>query len=125
MCKHVSFTCNSDGNDDKNLNRLALTKDTEDWKLYKAGTAAKSRRSSRLGNSRTISDGWFHFAVKVNFEGKCSGIKNRSAVLAVAQVMLDLAAYFGCEPAFQIFADQTNRSLTRHAHGRPPVPNSH
>jgi len=49
--------------------------------------------------------GGFHFAVKIDFEGKCCSVKNCAAVLAVAQMALDIARNFGCQPAFQVFAD--------------------
>ena len=38
---------------------------------------------------------WFHFAVKIHFEGKSGGIKNCAAITAVAQMTLNLAANFG------------------------------
>jgi hypothetical protein len=62
---------------------------------------------------------WFHFAVKIHFEGKSGSIKNRAAITAVTKVALDFASNFGREATFQIFADQTDRCLTRHAHCGP------
>jgi hypothetical protein len=47
----------------------------------------------------------FHFAVKINFEGQSGGIKNSTAIMAIAQVALDFAPNFGRQPAFQVFAD--------------------
>jgi hypothetical protein len=49
--------------------------------------------------------GGFNFTVKVDFEGKRCGIENRPAVLAITQMALDVARDFGCQPAFQVFAD--------------------
>jgi hypothetical protein len=68
---------------------------------------------------RAISRDWFHFAVKIHFEGKSGGIENRAAITAVTKVALHLAGNFWRQATFQIFTDQTDRSLTRHAHCGP------
>ena len=47
----------------------------------------------------------FHFAVKINFEGQGGGIKNRSAIVAVADMALKFARNFRRQSTFQIFAD--------------------
>ena len=75
------------------------------WKLYREVAIPKSKRSNRLGNASAIRRGRFHFAVKINFEGQGCSVKNGAAILAVAQVALDFARYFGRQPAFQVFAD--------------------
>jgi len=49
--------------------------------------------------------GGFDFAVKIHFESKCCGVKHRAAVLAVAQMPLDVTSDFRCQAAFQVFAN--------------------
>jgi hypothetical protein len=47
-----------------------------------------------------VSWGSFHFAVKIDLEGQGGGVKNRAAILAVAQVALDIASDFRSQTAF-------------------------
>jgi hypothetical protein len=47
----------------------------------------------------------FHFAVKIDFEGKSSGVKYCPAVLAITQMALDVARNLRCQPTLQVFAD--------------------
>jgi hypothetical protein len=47
----------------------------------------------------------FHFAVKVDFEGEGSTIKNRPAVLALAEVALYFAGDFRGQASLEVFAD--------------------
>jgi hypothetical protein len=61
----------------------------------------------------------FHFAVKINFEGQGGGIKNGPAVVAIAKVALDFAPHFGCQPAFQVFANKSDCSLAGNTHDCP------
>jgi hypothetical protein len=46
-----------------------------------------------------------YFAIKIDFERECSSVKNGPAVLAVAEVALDVTSDFRGQPAFQVFAD--------------------
>jgi len=47
----------------------------------------------------------FHFAVKIDFEGKRSSVKYCPAVLAVTQMPLDVARNLRRQPTFQALAD--------------------
>jgi hypothetical protein len=47
-----------------------------------------------------VSWGSFHFAVKIDLEGQGGGVKNRAAVLAVAEVTLDFACDFRRQTTF-------------------------
>jgi hypothetical protein len=77
------------------------------------------RKYRGLGNVRAMDRNWLHFAVKIDFEGKGSSVENRAAITAIAQVALHFAGNFWCQATFQVFADQTDRTLTGHAHGGP------
>src|SRR6266404_2752132 len=62
----------------------------------------------------------FHFAVKVNLEGKGCGVENGAAVCALPQMALNFTCYLRCETPLQIFANQSNCRLACHAHNLAP-----
>jgi hypothetical protein len=65
----------------------------------------------------------FHFAIKVDFKSEGGGVKNGAAVIAVAQMVLNLTCHLRSEAPFKIFANQSNCCLTCHAHDSvPPEP---
>jgi len=90
---------------DKDLNSLILSADTHFLENIQGGDASKPQRGNGLGNVRVIGGDGFDFAIKIDFQGEGCGIKDGSAVLAVAEVALNVASDFGSQPAFQIFAD--------------------
>jgi hypothetical protein len=63
---------------------------------------------------------WLNFTVKVDFEGQRGGVKYGAAVIAASQMALNFACNLGCQPAFQVFTDQSDCSLARHAHCGSP-----
>jgi hypothetical protein len=84
---------------------LILRVNTHFLEIIQRVPGCKYQRGNRLGNSRAIGGDGFHFAVKIDFEGEGSSVKNRAAVAAVTDMPLDFACYFRRQPAFQVFAD--------------------
>jgi hypothetical protein len=90
---------------DKDLNSLILTADTHFLENIQGSSISNSQRGNGLGNARAIGGDGFDFSVKIDFEGQSCSVKNSPAVLAVAEVALNVASDFGSQSAFQILAD--------------------
>jgi hypothetical protein len=58
----------------------------------------------------------FHVTVKIDFKGKRCGVENRSAILALRQVALDLTCHMRREAPFQVFTNQPNCCFAGHAY---------
>ncbi len=104
--QYVSFTIEILCIPYKELNRLALIKDTLALEIILTRRAvSKYIWHSGLGDARAVGGGGFHFTVKVDFQGERRGVENRTAILAATEVPLDFARDFRGQPTFQIFAD--------------------
>lgn len=89
----------------RDLNRLACRHKRPCWNLYSPQQFQLNTGVYKgLGDPCTIGMG-FHFAVKVDFEGEGSTIKNRPAVLALAEVALYFAGDFRGQASLEVFAD--------------------
>jgi hypothetical protein len=90
---------------DKDLNSLILSAATHFLENIQGSNISKPQRGNGLGNVRAIGGDGFDLPIKVDFQGEGCGVKNSPAVLAVAEVALNVASDFGGQSAFQIFAD--------------------
>ncbi len=57
---------------------------------------------------------WLHLSIKINFKRERGGVKHRTAVIAMTQMELHLAGYFGYESPLKIFTNQANSGFACH-----------